>query len=454
MSQTFDVQYPSNPWAGIDRNQRTFYDPALMQLWTTQAMYAKFVTAQYNLFDVRAPSMVITSLVPPHGNSDALGVRQLWLPSSWIDSAQRTINFSRYGSKLAYHKYDDLITYWKLEGQAGLLRIINSGIGGQMMEINDKLARNAYLAGAINGGFALYGTASGTKFNTIQSADVLDTEKLDDIHLGMAERGVPYASNPNGEYGNIVCITTPGALRDLRNEATALGNEFINSMLYKGATNLINNEIGTYHNVRFVQTPRAILYNCGDITFQAQLKSSTPAGSGAPSAVVDGTFTVGQAGAQKYLQLGSGQATNFAENDILTIHEDRTSAYGITNGVDFTDGKLHNRRVISVDTGTDRITLDLPLMEDFIVDLGGTVYGYVTKGRHVHTATFIGGSDGVVLGVSQPPRIHTPPPVDDFDSMQRVSWDSYLKFQAFETKVFEVAFLSGSNRVKGARVAP
>jgi hypothetical protein len=73
----------------------------------------------------------------------------------------------------------------------------------------------------------------------------------------------------------------------------------------------------------------------------------------------------------------------------------------------------------------------------------------VTKGRHVHTAIFVGGPNGVVMGVAQPPRIATPVPIDDFNSMYRVSWNGFFKYQLYEPKVLEVAFLAGTNREKG-----
>lgn len=84
-------------------------------------------------------------------------------------------------------------------------------------------------------------------------------------------------------------------------------------------------------------------------------------------------------------------------------------------------------------------------------DLGGGVYGYVTKGRNIHTAIFFSGAyqNGIISGVTQPPRIYTPPAVDDFESIYRISYDMWMKYQLWEPQTFEVAFLAGSNKDRG-----
>jgi hypothetical protein len=145
--------------------------------------------------------------------------------------------------------------------------------------------------------------------------------------------------------------------------------------------------------------------------------------------------------------------TGFAIGDIVTIHADRTNANGVTNGVDYTDGKMQVRRIVAI-SGTTGGTLsfDRPILEPLTTDLGGGVYGYVTKGRHVHSMLFIAGNDGVVQGVAQPPMIHTPAPVDDLGMIYRFTYDMYSGWQAFNKHAFEVAFVAGSNRVTGPRI--
>jgi len=89
-------------------------------------------------------------------------------------------------------------------------------------------------------------------------------------------------------------------------------------------------------------------------------------------------------------------------------------------------------------------------MVDMNTDLGGTVYAYVTKGRHIHSSIFVGGPQGIVAGVARAPRYHAPPPVDDFEQVHRFSWDAYMGFNAYAPEMFEVVFSAGTFRVKGA----
>lgn len=447
----FDLYYSSEPWSNIATNQRQWYDPFLREYYYKNAVYSRFVTSQFNLANVNAKTMSVTSLIPPHSNSNSIGLRQLWLPSSYVDSYQRDITFSRYGQKLALHKYDPLITYWQTNPSGGLQRIINIALGRMLVETLDKLARNAFLSNS----FKMIGDGTFTGFDQVGTSHYLTSSLIEDIHLGMKERGVPYAqlAMEQGTLTNLFAITTPGEVRKIR-ESSA-GGDWIDVMKYANPQAIVRGEVGAWKGLRLIESNDACLYNCGTISKQTTVIASIEAGDGAsaPGTPVDGTYKVGQAsGVVNYIQCSAFAPGEYNVNDIVTVHVARTSANGVTNGVDYTDGKLMNRRVVAVDAATDRLTFDRPIMEDFKTDLGGGVYGYVTKGRHIHTSTFIGGTDGVVLGVGQQPMIHTPKPVDDFDSVYRVSWDGYLGYQVFEPMVFENWFGAGPNRIKGPTV--
>lgn len=51
----------------------------------------------------------------------------------------------------------------------------------------DKLARDAFYRAP----YAIYGSSSGTFFDTVVSTDLMTTQLLDDINLGMKYRDVP-----------------------------------------------------------------------------------------------------------------------------------------------------------------------------------------------------------------------------------------------------------------------
>lgn len=88
------TSYENHPWAGIDTNKREWYVPALVDWYTRQSTYTRFVTNQFDLGgDVRTEKMHITKLIPPHANFDELALRQLWMNSSYVDSKRREITF-------------------------------------------------------------------------------------------------------------------------------------------------------------------------------------------------------------------------------------------------------------------------------------------------------------------------------------------------------------------------
>jgi hypothetical protein len=448
----FDNFYPINPWANVATNQRDLFNAVLLSdFYRKHVIYNRFVTTQINLGDVRAKNMTLTKLIAPHANFNQTGLRQIWLPSSYIDSAARDVTFARYSGKLSLNEYDDMVTYWQSNGAFGLKPIINGATGPQMVAVFERVARNTFLSNSFKM-MGAGGTATG--FNQITSLDTMSSDLIEDIHLGMAERGVPYADNLDGRHGNIPCITTPGIVQTIRKQAGP--GDWIDAHRYADQGALINGLVGSWRGVDFYQTNDACLYNCGTIYKQVNITGQIHQGDGSPDptvTLVDSVFKVGQtSGVTHYVQTAGFSVGDFKVNDYVTIHVGRTNANGVTNGVDYTDGKAHNRRIVAVDQPNGRIALDQPILEDFTTDLGSGVYGYVTKGRHIHTATFVGGSDGVVQGVGRPPRVHTPKPIDDTESIYRVAWDAYLGYNLFEPAVFEVFIGAGPNRMKGPTV--
>src|SRR5512140_2574755 len=152
----FDLYYSDNPWEAIDKNQRTWYDPDLIALFRQRSLFTPTIQFTKNLGDVRATKMVMTQLLDPHPDYTALALRQIWMPASHIDSRQCEIVFSRYGGKVAYNTYDDMVTYWRQNGAEGIRRVMQGALGQHMIDVQDFLARNAYLKGAQDTGYALY----------------------------------------------------------------------------------------------------------------------------------------------------------------------------------------------------------------------------------------------------------------------------------------------------------
>lgn len=451
----FDTYYSDNPWEVIDKNQRTWYDPDLIALFRQSALFTPTIQFVKNLGDLRATKMVMSQLLDPHPDYTALAVRQIWMPASHVDSRQLEITFSRYGGKVAYTVYDDMVTYWRQNNAEGIRQIMRGALGQHQLDVLDLLARNAYIKGALDSGYTLF-QGGGTAFDDITTTNTFDLNVALDIWLGMSMRGVASAMGTNGTTNNIICYTTPSVIYDIQ-KGTNAHDEWISVNQYQGMNNLLRYEVGSYKNVRFVQSPKLVLWNCGTVTAQGSVTTAIHAGDGAPNpanAKVDNLWEVGQtsAGIVNYISVGSwgtGTLADINVNDMITIHTTRTSSFGVTNGVNPFEGTAQTRRVVSKTASPDHIVLDRPIMTDMSSDLGGGVYAYVTKGRNIHASIFVGGPNAIVSGVAAPPRFHTPPPVDDFEMVQRFSWDAYLGYQVYAPEVFEVVFSAGTTRVKG-----
>jgi len=441
----FDTYYSSSPWGNVTTNKRTYYEAMLQaQYYLKHYVYGRFVSTQFNLAEENTDTMVLNNLIEPHANNDAISAHSLWLTSSRLDSMSRTITLADYGGKLALHKRDALVTYWKQNPDAGLERIVQTALGGMETKVLERLARNAFMGHARK--FIGDGSLSG--FDQVRSSTVLTTATIRAIHLGMAERDVAYANNPDGQQSAIFCITTPGVIDGIK--AASSAGEWLDVMRYANPMEIVNNEQGTWKGVRFVLSNDACLYNCGTIVAQTTITAAATQGDGADDSTTGGylgVYNVGQpsgsGGVTKYITVAAN--TGFVVGQRVTIHKTRTSGNGVTNGVDYTEGSAEVRIIRKI--SSTHISFDKPLMEDFTTDLGGGVYGYMTVARNIHTAAFIGGPGGVALGVGIPPELHTPPVVDDREAMHRFSWDATLKYAPYTPEVFEVWVGAGANRV-------
>lgn len=449
----FDLYYSDEPFSIMDKTTRTWLDPDLIDIWRLNSVFRPLITFTKNLGDIRAKSMTVTQLLDPHADTTPLSTRQIWMPSMHLDSREIEITFDHNGNKIAYHKYDDMITYWQKNRQAGLRSIARGALGQSEVDMNDMLARNALIRGAQTTGFSLYGTSGSlADFSGIDGGQLYNPAMGADIMLGMSYRNVPGALSASGAGMTIVCYTTPGVIYDIQKN-----QDWISVHEYLQDRAILNYEVGSYKNVRYVQTPKCTLWNTGTILARAPISLAAFAGDGAPNPAtvkVDGTYRTGQttASVRNYIQLGAfttGAISDIHVNDIVTFHQTTTNAYGVSGGVDFNEGKLQNRRVVSVDAGNGRICVDIPFLVDYDSDLGGGVFGYVTKARNIHSSIFIGGPNALVAGVAQQPQFYELDPIDDFKAIYRFSYDQRIGYQPFTPEVMEVVFTAGTTRVKG-----
>jgi len=452
----FDTYYGDTPVQNLDKNQRKWYHPIVDTMFRQHSIFNRLVRYYYNLGNVNATSMEITQLMDPHANFDPLGMRDIWMPASYVDSRAVRIGFSRYGGKVAYHEYDDMITYWKDNQGGGVRNILQGALGQHMIDVHDYVLRNKFL----NLPFQYY-VGGGSDFSDLTASDVMTWQLAQEMWLGFSYRDVPMASDPSlpmRNNGSILCLTSPGVIYDIQ-QGTTDNEDWIPVVKYADPSRALRYEVGTAKNTRYLASPRMTLWNCGNITQQLDVTAAITAGDGAPdpsSTQVDSTYYVGQTSTGRsdikhYIQLESADLSGISVGQIITIHSDKTDEYGVTDGADFNDGTMHVRRVVAVNDTDNRLTLDRPIMIDFSTELESGVYAYVTIGGHVHASLFMAGPDAVVMGVGRAPVMKAPPPVDDFAQVFRFSWNGYEGANFYRPEVAEIAFSAGSTRVVGAR---
>jgi hypothetical protein len=384
--------------------------------------------------------MTFTELFDLEPDTTPVDERELWVPAMVSDSRKLVITCERHANKIAYHAYDDAITYWEENGVAGLRRITRTRLGRAISDHLDILARNAFMAGyhcrmpnhddVMSGGYPQFGLLTET--------DRFDFQDIPKIRLRMDFDDIPAMNVPQvSQAGDLFAIGSPLTVFQMRQQ----DEDFDEKLKVADPARMLRYEIGEVYGARFIKTKRNVLFNCGNIYKQAALTANIAAGQGAAQDVDN--YEVGQAEATAYIEVsdvgdGTDPATSFMVGDRVTIHKTRTSNYGVTDGVNPTEGTARVRKIVAIDRDNNRLSFDKPLFDAFTAG-----EAWVTKGLHVHMVAFIGGSRGVVAGVLKPPTVHNPAPFDDCESYYRVAWDAYLKFQQFRSEVLEVYFHAG-----------
>jgi hypothetical protein len=117
--------------------------------------------------------------------------------------------------------------------------------------------------------------------------------------------------------------------------------------------------------------------------------------------------------------------------DFVTMHTARTNSWGVSDGVDVTDGYTAVFEVYEVDAVNNRLVFRTPVMTDYpqqapYTSLGGqaasgSAFAFITKGLHVQPAYIFGARGGLRFAMRKPVQIYNPPAVDDFESTVRVT---------------------------------
>lgn len=463
--------YSVDPWGdNITLDERPWYDPLLREQYLRGSVYSQHVAMKIDHNGPAARTIYFNDLIPPRPNITPLSPRKMESTRLYNDSFQREVTTERHGNGFAFHRESEMFLYWqKAGGRLGLMSLIQSQLGQVVTDHLDILARNEYFRHP----YAYHGLSSASGFGGIGTDDKMTTDLIDEIWLSLRDRQRPYGALPTHyPIGNeIVCITTSGTIYDLKREVNDTGQvTWIDAHKYSNSVPLIRGELGMWRGVRFVDNGMAKLWNVGETEAQTTITAAVKPGSGAPDPrveKVERTRKVGQPGAVHYIQVAD--VTGFEPNMMISIHQLRHDGTtlaeddnrGVLNGPMFDDPMKQDVEVHSVDSDNNRLVLKEPYMmagdggEGLETDLGGGVFGYVTKGATIHTALFLTpglSNSALVAGVAQAPVIYTPPPFDDYMSVFRVSYDLWLKYALWDARAYDLVFLRGANALTGRRI--
>lgn len=471
----FDRYYSLNPIEAWDRNRWSAVDPAIAVAFRQQSLFTPLID-WVSLDSLAAgtgttnPTEITTGreALPGHVNHNPIATRAKYITPDYVDSRERKLRSRyRYGGKIQLESYDQLVNMWRNGGTQGFIDgILRTHLNNSIVGTTEKIARDSLLTMGTIKTYA--GGATNLAGLSATSDFVLDPKELRDVKLKLSVRS-KWAFQNFGDYANPIpgsnlylVITTPGVFHAMFSN---LNSEYVQRLTALGNQSIMNLDMIQYEGFLFMQSWDAALFNMGPITKQVGIIEPITAGDGAPdpdSTAIDDLWYVGQSSAniKHYLQCSDFGASDFAAGDFVTLHTARTSAYGVTDGVDVTDGYTETFEVQSFDHSLNRIVLRTPVMTDYTqqyahTTLGGagavgTAFAYLTKALHVQPAYIFGARGGLRFAMRKPVEIYNPPAIDDFQSTTRVSWDMHGEMNRWNTDLWEVHMSVGSWGNRGA----
>jgi hypothetical protein len=455
---TLEAFYGLNPVGVIDRDKWTLKEPEVMIAFRENAIYTPLIDWTPT-GDSGATSIENFELMEGEADSEAIPMTANYVDAMGIDSRSRKWTVERHGDKVQMHKSSNYFTQWRNSGGRDWRPILRALLANNIVQKTEALARKVWFQGSKS-----YWTFAGaaTNFQTIGTNDRFALDLVNAWNLRLGYTGSPII--PGEAASAKIAIIPPGARYDILNTLASASNNMA-SLWRDASTNVgkLNNEIGEFQGVRFVEAPSNkfginpnVLYNAGAITKQYGVVEPIRMGDGAPDpdgAPVDGVWYVGQKGATHTIKLETAAADlDFAVNDVVTIHVATTTDFGVTNGVNPFHGKTIQRRVVAYDHTANTLTFDRPVMFNYtsafsgtsVSGGAGTFYAYVTKGRNIGFALVLGSRGGVSGRMHKPIEFYEPRPIDDFDSVWRFSWDMIAGWNVADPNFYQLHFFNVS----------
>lgn len=465
----FDRYYSLNPIEAIDQNRWGAVDPAIALAFRKKSLFTPLI--DWVDLDALAagtgttnPTEIATGreALPGHINHNPIATRAKFIDAAYFDSRQRKLYArNRYGNKIQLESYDELVNMWNKGGTTGFINgILNVHLNNSIVGTMEKIARDSLLTMGTVKTYA--GGASNLSGLSATQDFVLDPKELRDVKLKLSVRS-QWAVQNFGDYSNPIpgsnlylVITTPGVFHAMFSN---LNSEFVQRHTALGNQSIMNLDMIEYEGFLFMQSWDAALFNMGPITKQVGVIQPITAGDGAPdpeTTAIDNTWYVGQSSSNitHYIQCSDFGASDFAAGDFVTLHTARTNSWGVTDGVDVTDGYTATFEVETVNHSTNRLVFRTPVMADYTqqfahTTLGGSgavgsAFAFVTKALHVQPAYIFGARGGLRFAIRRGVEFHNPPAVDDFQSTTRVSWDLFGEMNRWNPDLWEVHMSVGS----------
>lgn len=393
---------------------RTYYSKLLLEVIRMKSILVPFCRVKLDPAAQNSRTITYTEALDAEPNWNIVPEGTTFMRGAHLD--QRTVNISVniYGDVI---KYGDFFA--KTQGIVNDFRgLVRGKLGQLVVDELDILARNAHLAHP-----SPYYEGDATSRATIEAGDILSAAMVRDIRVNLEESNL-IDWDGDKPMTDIVCVTTPRAIEDLRSGSNS---PWMEVQAYNHAEKIFNGEAGKWEGVRFVKSNRMRLPNYGDVIAQTQLAGDVEPGSGAQQ--TDTVYTYGQSGATNYIPVDDN--SDFEVGMEITIHSLASGTTPVES-----DGMQEVRRIVGKES-TDKIVLDFPLKKPHSED------DYITEARDLHAASFQVGPS-VVWGLAEEPNVFPVPKIDDLQMVNRFAWRMFGAFQQFTPERQRLVVAAGS----------
>jgi len=434
-----------------------------------------FLTPLLNYVDMPAGADTWNTgreLLGTHVNHETIGLRQRYINAMYVDSRHKKLTSEgRYGGKIQLWEYDELVSRYGNGTPSFMLAVLRERLGQSIVETHEKIARDAIFEYA-DFKFLADGnkwTASTYDFSTLTATSTYQMQLsfVDEVKLRLIERSRKWTQRwgswaspiPNYPQDTMI-MTTPNVMFDLWNSDEG---EWMQDLRQLQDERIINGGEARWRGATFVDNPWLVLRNAGVLTTQVGVTSPIKFGDGAPDPytedAVHNVFYVVQSGSTQthYVQCDSITDGDFNVGEMVSIHTQRTTDWGITDGVDYLDGETYLAEVVDVDATNNRLKFSEPIVYEYVNSFTGTpnggsegvLYAYITKARDIHPILIVGARGMHTFASRRKIQMYNPIDTADLPGVIRVTWDEHGAMNRWNPFVYEVIFCVASDTLSG-----